>query len=264
MTIRLQNLSCGFLPDPPVLTGVSVQFPDRSLTAIIGPNGAGKSTLLRTMLGLVPALGGEVFLGDRRLHTMSARDRAARVAYLPQEGSVVFPFTVREVVRLGRFASGLNPADAPVQEAMVAAGVMDRADDPFSVLSAGQRQRVVVARAIAQLAGTHPASTAILADEPVAAMDPANAIRTMNLLREHSRRGAAVIVVLHDLHLVASFADAVLTINQGGHASAIVPAAAALDPAVLETVFGTPFRAVRDDAWPESPPVVVPAVGPVP
>lgn len=158
------------------------------------------------------------------------------MAYVPQRGEVAFAFTAREVVRLGRYAAGGGPG---ADEALAAVGLAERADEQYGELSAGQQQRVTVARALAQVWGRR--ESVILADEPVSAMDPAHALRTMDLLAAHARAGGTVVAVLHDLSLVLRYATGVVVLEEEGRVIA-----RELTPAVLERAFGVGFRELRD------------------
>lgn len=238
--LRLKDVSFGYSPHRKVLTDVSAEFAGGTLTAVLGPNGAGKSTLLRILLGIVRPQRGLVSLDDRPLAAIARSHLATRVAYIAQRGEVAFAFTVREVVGLGRY--GRPGTDAAGSSAIREVGLADRENDMFAELSVGQQQRVSVARSIVQLDGRDPATTAILADEPVAAMDPPHALSTMTLLADRARRGAAVVVVLHDLYLAGAFASHLVILGADGRVQAQGPAAQVLEPATLERAFDVPFH----------------------
>ncbi len=233
----------------PVLRGVSAVFEPGALTAVVGPNGAGKSTLLRLLLGVIEPTRGACTLDGVAMGSMSARARAARVAYIGQRPAVS-GFGVREVVAMGRHAIGRD--DEAVDRAMEAAGVADLAMRPVNELSAGQLQRVSLARAIAQLAGEgERGGRVLLADEPAAALDPRHAVEALGLLRGLARgaemldsRGAAVVVVLHDLSLASRFADRALVLRGDGTVAACDAADRALAPETLREVFGIGFERV--------------------
>jgi len=252
VTLRALNLSFAF-GGRAVLADVDAEFPSGSLTAVIGPNGAGKSTLLRLLAGLLTPTAGAARLGGVEVASIPGSHRARRLAYIPQRGDVAFPFSVREVVALGRFASEHAAPDA-IDAALALADVSDRADDCFGVLSAGQQQRVTLARALAQLGvrecgdtlTTHTGVQVLLADEPVSALDPIHVARTLRLLQRLARAGLAAVVVVHDLSLVLEYCDRVLALDAEGRVAGQGEPRPTLTPGLLRTVFGTTFREAHD------------------
>lgn len=198
-----------------LLDAVSITAPPACLTAIIGPNGAGKSTLLAVAAGERRPTSGAVFLGGTPIAQLSVRQLARRRAVMPQDTTVAFPFTVREVVAMGRTAHGPRAdGDAIVDETLTTAGLLALRDRQVTTLSRGELQRVALARTIAQ-ATPITRDSVILLDEPTAAMDIAHAEETLVLARDLARRGAAVVAVLHDLDAAAAYADQVVLLNQG-------------------------------------------------
>jgi iron complex transport system ATP-binding protein len=199
----------------PILNGVSLSLPSRQLVALVGPNGAGKTTLLRALAGLVPSTGG-IEVGGDNLSSLSLRERAKRFGYLPQGHLVHWPLPTRDVVALGRYPHGatdparLSPRDElAVLRAMQATNVVGFADRPVTELSGGERSRVALARVLAVEAPV------VLADEPIASLDPRYQIDVMLNLRGAADRGVLVVVVTHDLGLAARFADTVLVLSDG-------------------------------------------------
>lgn len=193
---------------------VSFHVSPGEIVTLIGPNGAGKSMTLRGTLGLVPATG-SVTLDDRMLATLSATERARQIAYLPQTIAMAWPAIVRDVVALGRFSHGAAPgrlskmdADA-VETALADCGLEALAHRTVDSLSGGELARVHCARAFC-------ANTPFLiADEPVASLDPAQAFRIMDLLRHKANKGLGVLVVLHDIALAAHYADRMIMMKDG-------------------------------------------------
>jgi len=187
---------------------------DGGVIGLIGPNGAGKSTLVRAIAGLVPAEGG-ISIDGVLVASMPPRDRARRIAYLPQGQIVHWPLTVERLVALGRLPH-LAPFARPdgmdakaIERALERTELVSLRDRPIDELSGGERARVLLARALAVEAAL------LLADEPLAALDPAHQIEVMALLRAEATRGATVIAVLHDLTLAARWCDRLLLIDQG-------------------------------------------------
>jgi iron complex transport system ATP-binding protein len=235
-------------PHPPsageVVRGVSLTLKPGTVTAVLGPNGAGKSTLLRLLLGTLRPASGRVALGDREVTSIDPWERAAALAYIGQLATLAGPMTVRRVVELGRHAVGSSAA--AVERAMGKTGVAKLAGRPFDTLSAGQQQRVSLARVLAQLDNPTPGplGRTLLADEPVSAMDPRHAMEALAVFRSLATEGVAVAVVLHDLTLALRFADAALLMDEAGNQAAAGPAADVLRPEVLAPVYGVGFDLV--------------------
>ena len=191
----------------PLLGPVSLEMSPGELVVVLGPNGAGKTTLLRLALGLLVPSGGRATLDGTDAHRLRAADRARAVAYLPQSRPLAWPQSVRDVVALGRFAHGatlgrLGGADAAaVERALAACDLLPLAGRTTETLSGGELARVHCARA---LAGEAPL---IVADEPVASLDPRHAHGVLRVLRGHVDGGGGALVVLHDLDLAARYAD---------------------------------------------------------
>ena len=198
-----------------VLHNVSLSLPSGQLVALVGPNGAGKTTLLRALAGLVPSTGG-IEVGGDHLSSLSLRERSKRFGYLPQGHLVHWPLPTRDVVALGRYPHGatdparLSPRDEQaVLRAMPATNVVGFAERPVTELSGGERSRVALARVLAVEAPV------VLADEPIASLDPRYQIDVMINLRSAADRGVLVVVVTHDLGLAARFSDTVLVLSDG-------------------------------------------------
>jgi len=192
----------------PALEHASVSFGKGLLTGIVGPNGAGKTTLLRVAFGFLP-FEGQVQLLGRSLRECSREFVARCIAYLPQESSAQWPMLVKSVVTLGRMPYGREIGTGAIDDAMARADVSQFAERRLNELSAGERARVLLARALATEAPI------LLVDEPAAHLDPAHQLRLMELLRAEARRGAAVGITLHDLALASRFCDDVVVMRAG-------------------------------------------------
>ncbi|MCT7356376.1 heme ABC transporter ATP-binding protein [Streptomyces sp. 15-116A] len=199
-----------------VLSGVDVSVRAGEVLALVGPNGAGKSTLLSALAADLPPTTGTVRVHGRPAPEWSAPELALRRAVLPQSTALSFPFTVEEVVRMGRApwaAASPEEDDAAVAEAMAATEVTGFAARPFSALSGGERARVALARVLAQRAPL------LLLDEPTAALDLRHQELVLRLCRARALAGDAVVVVLHDLGLAAAYAHRVAVLHDGGVAA---------------------------------------------
>lgn len=241
MSLKAIQVGDWYRADRPVLRDIDIAAHTGRVTVIVGPNGAGKSTLLRLLAGLRRPQSGRVELDGRALAAMNEAQRARQVAYSPQRSSLAFPFTTREAVAFGAYTS--PPEVHAVEVALSDLDLLVVADEPVPTLSAGQQQRVALARAVAQAkSGGGPAGRVLLADEPVAGLDPRHAVRAMDVLRGAAAAGAVVVVVLHDLTLAARYADEAVVLGEGGRVVAFGPPAVALDVKVLTTVYGIAMR----------------------
>jgi iron complex transport system ATP-binding protein len=232
----LENVSVS-LGGRVIVSDASVSLVRGRLVALIGPNGAGKTTLLKAMAGLLPAQG-RITLDGAEMAALSRRDRARRVAYLPQGHQVHWPLTARDVVALGRFPHGLaDPARLTPDHARAINAAMTRtettifADRPIMALSGGERARVMLARVLAVEAPV------LLADEPTASLDPRHQITVMNDLKAESRRGALVVAVTHDIALASRLADEIVLMNDGRIVAQGAPADVLTDTMLAE-VYG--------------------------
>ena len=230
-----------------VLDGIDLTFAAGEVTALVGPNGAGKTTLLRHLAGLEVPAAGRVELDGRALAGIDRASRAKLIAYLPQAASVFWPLTGRDLATLGRLPHGadltrpLAATDAgAVARAIDRVGGAGLADRPIDSMSQGERARMMLARTLATEADV------VLADEPVANLDPAYALDAMSVLRAEAARGACVVVSLHDLGLAARFADRVVVLADG-KVAADGRAATALRGEVIDAAYGVGFRTVTID-----------------
>ena len=241
----------------PALTEVSAGFPEGAVTGLVGPNGAGKTTLLRVALRLLARSGGGVSVFGRALESFSRDALARTMAYLPQGAEAHWPVIARRIVALGRLphraplAQISEPDSAAIDSALVRCDALALADRRMDELSAGERARVLLARALATEAPI------LLVDEPAAHLDPAHQLRLMELLSEEARRGAAVIVTLHDLALASRFCDR-LVLLKSGRVAASGPAADALSDAALAEVFGISAVRAGQEIHGAGAPAVVP------
>jgi iron complex transport system ATP-binding protein len=236
MKLEARNIAVSF-GQAAVLRSVDIAVSTGEMVGLIGPNGSGKTTLLRIMARLRAPDAGTVSLEGRRLQQVGERELSKQIAYLAQGGDVHWPMRVEALVALGRLPHrrafrDQTPSDrAAIEQALIAADVAYLRNRTMAHLSGGERMRVQLARALAVEASL------LLADEPVAALDPLHQLRVMKLLRDAARRGTGVIVVLHDLSLAARFCDRLVMIANGGIV-AEGPPVAVLTPATLAEAYG--------------------------
>lgn len=254
--LAAESIRFAYPRGPRVLDDIDLRLAPGRVTALIGPNGSGKSTLLRLLAGLLRPDAGRVELDARPIEHWTPAQRARRLAYIAQRPAVAFGFTVLDTVRFGLLSASISSTDAAIR-ALDRVGIAGRADEPFAHLSIGQQQRAALARAIAQVDAAQ-GQAALLADEPVAAMDPAHVIASLDTIREIARspeRPVACLVVLHDLSMAARYADEAVLLDQNGRLAARGPASEVIEPEQLQSVFGVSFRRVR---MPNTPDVIVP------
>ncbi len=196
-----------------VLSDVSLTLSAGEVVAVVGPNGAGKSTLVGLLAGDLPAAAGTVSLDGRPVGGWRPAELALRRAVLPQETSVAFPFTVAQVVAMGRApwarTARASEDEEAVAEAMAATSVTSFAGRTFGTLSGGERARVALARVLAQR------TPVILLDEPTAALDLRHQDVVLSVVAARAASGAGVLAVLHDLNLAAAYADRVVVVGNG-------------------------------------------------
>lgn len=247
-TLEAQDLAFGY-PGRTVGRGVSLALSPGEVVCLLGPNGSGKSTLFRTMLGLLPAQGGEVRLGGVPLASLARQEVARRVSYVPQAHAGYFPYTVADVVLMGRTAHlplfGTPGArDAEVARACLARLGLDAlADQVYTRISGGERQLVLIARALAQEASL------VVMDEPTANLDLANQARVLEVIGDLARSGVGVLFATHDPGQAFVVADRVALLDRG-RLVADAPPREAITSATLRSVYGIEAAVVDVDAAP--------------
>jgi iron complex transport system ATP-binding protein len=214
MTLELRDLAFGYGART-VGQGVTLTLARGEVLALLGPNGAGKTTLFKTMLGLLPVQVGEIVLDGVPLTSLSRADRAKRIGHVPQAHAALFPFPVRDVVLMGR-AAHLSPFAAPgatdraiADEALARLGMTHLADRPYTEISGGERQMVLIARALAQQPGI------LVMDEPTASLDYGNQMRVLAHIRRLAREGMSIVLSTHNPDHVFMVADRVALLHEG-------------------------------------------------
>ena len=225
-----------------VLQDLAFDLAEGEHMAVVGPNGAGKTTLLKCLMRVLTLSGGRVDLAGRRLESWRQRDLASVMAYVPQADGRLFPFSVLELVRMGRYPhlspfTRVGPEDeAAVQNALDLTGTAHLAHRDVRSLSGGERQKVFIAAALAQ------EPRLLLLDEPAAFLDPRHADEVTTLLADLSRqRSVALLTVTHDLNRAALSAHRVLALRDG-RAAYLGPSRDFLREDVLHGIYGKRFR----------------------
>lgn len=242
--IKATNLSVR-LSGKPVLHGVSIEAAAGQLTAIVGPNGSGKTTSLKAIAGEL-SYDGTVSINGHDIRTLKPWELALKRAVLPQSTVISFPFTVREIVRMGLSVGAKADAeetDRIARDALEAVDLSGFAGRFYQELSGGEQQRVQLARALCQIwePVQHGEPAFLLLDEPVSSLDIRHQLTIMRLARNFCERGGGVIAIMHDLNLTAMFADRMIMMKAGrvhatGHPNDV------MTDAVMEAVFGCAMR----------------------
>lgn len=229
----------------PVLAGAELALSRGELVCLLGGNGAGKSTLLKIMLGLLHPPSGEVTVAGRPLNVFARRDLARHAAYVPQVHAAPFPYTVREVVTMGRLpARGLFRAPGDTDRAVVERvldhmGIAHLAERPYTEVSGGERQLALIARALAQEAPL------LVMDEPLAGLDYGHQVRLLARLEGLAAKGYGVLMTTHDPDQPLSGCQRVVLLKDGRIAGDGSPGDV-LTPDAIRMLYGVPVALLRD------------------
>lgn len=230
----------------PVLHGVTLRLGPGELVGLIGPNGAGKTTLMEAALGLVP------FAGQSSLAAMDAARRARNAAYLPQSREIAWPVSVEDLVALGRMpwpGSGRGPADRAAIDSAIQRMGLDRFRKRTALrLSGGEQSRALIARALAQQ------TPLLIADEPIAGLDPAQQLACLRLFRSLADEGHGLLVSIHDLGLAARFCTRLVLLAEGRVLADGQPEQV-LDDTLMRRAFGITARRIDTPDGPAILPV---------
>ena len=233
-----------------LLQPLTVTLQAGTVTAVLGPNGAGKSTLMALLSGQNKPATGSVTISGQPIRAIKPQDLARRRAVLPQDTSVAFDYTVREVVELGRYPHRLQPSQDEsgiVTAAMQACEVSYLQHRVLNTLSGGEKARAQLARVLAQIwdAPKDGQSRWLLLDEPTAALDLSHQHQVMALARRWAtQQGVGVVAVLHDVNLALRYADDVLLLQRGMMVASGKPSDV-LDAATMQVVWGVQSTAVQ-------------------
>lgn len=242
--IEVERIQCGY-PDRKVLHDVRLNIGPGEFVGVLGPNGSGKTTLILALSGVLPVTAGRIRLDGRPLDMIPHRERARWIAAVPQDVHVPYPFSCWDVVAMGRYphqrrGGGETPEDvAIVRQAMELTDTLELAERPITGVSGGERQRVFIAKALAQN------TPVLLLDEAVSAMDVHRKLQVFSLLKAlQEQEGRTVVAVLHDINTAAVFCRRLVFIK-GGRIVADGPTGDVLTPEILEEVYETPSSVYR-------------------
>ena len=255
MSLSLENL-CFSYGEREVLHGVSFTAEKGELLSVLGPNGAGKSTLFRCIIGALTDYSGRIAMNGLDLRTLSPREKARYIAYIPQTHRPTAGYTVLDTALMGltrQLGTVSQPKKQHVELALSALeqlGIAQLAERDFSHLSGGEQQLVLIARAITQQAEV------MVMDEPTSSLDYGNGLRVLQQVRELTRRGYTILLSTHNPQHALSFADRVLALYDGGVA-AFGTAGDVLTPELLERL----YRVRTVFAQTENGSVIVPQIG---
>ena len=238
MTLATESLSFGY-PGKTIGRDVTLAVAPGEALALLGPNGGGKTTLLKTMLGLLKPHGGSVSLDGMPLAALSVGKRARLIGYVPQAHAGVFAFSVRDVVLMGRTAyqsvfTKPTTVDRTIADIEIERlGVGHLADQPYTMISGGERQLVLIARALAQQ------PRYVVLDEPTASLDFGNQGKVMRQISELTAKGLGVLFTTHDPNQALRHADRVVMLGNG-KVLADGPSRTVLTPESLQMLYGAP------------------------
>ena len=236
-----------------ILNDVSARFRDGGFNVILGPNGAGKSTLLKVATGILRPAHGSIRYDNESIDTIPVDVLARRRAVLSQHTELVFPLPSRDVVLMGRYPHyGQTPSREDldiVDHALELVGMRDRALQPYPTLSGGERQKIQLARVLAQIwkRSDEPGRTYLFLDEPTASLDIHYQIHLLDVARGLLQQECTVIAILHDINVAIHYGDTFFVMNDGRMA-AVAEDSAELTVDLLEAVFRVRAHRVSDPA----------------
>lgn len=223
MNLAARDLTIGY-GSTPVASGIELEVRAGEVTCLLGPNGSGKTTLFKTLIGLIPPLAGEVTVDGGPLSSLSVREIAEQIAYVPQQHAPTFPFRVFDVVMMARqVRNGLLSAPGRrdrerTHEVLEQLGILELSDADYSRISGGQRQMVLIARALAQDTRT------LVLDEPTASLDYGNQVRIIGEIARLSGKGYGIVLSTHNPDHAFAVADKVTLMHGGGIVASGTPA----------------------------------------
>ena len=255
IAIALDNVAVGY-GGLPIVSGISLDIAE-GVTCLLGPNGAGKTTLFKSMLGLVPHMSGSIRLLDRPLAAWRRKELARTIGYVPQAHAALFPFSVLEVVLMGRtphLAAYQNPSrrdEDIARQSLARLGLLGLATRAYTELSGGERQLVLIARALAQQ------PEILIMDEPTASLDYGNQMRVLDQVRRLADEGMTIVLSTHHPDHALRIGDAVALVFNGslyayGRPSEVLTAAMMRSVYDVDVVIGTLVGAASPSIAPKT------------
>jgi iron complex transport system ATP-binding protein len=242
--LTVANVSFGYTNDDLVLHDISANIARGTVVGILGPNGSGKTTLLRVLAGLLNPIRGDVTLDGDNMRALPRPSIARRIAVVPQETQLAFEYTVLEMAVMGRYPHiGRFEIESPddlsiARDALRATGTLHLESRLFNTLSGGEKQRVVIASALAQLAGKRIPDPFLLLDEPTASLDLAYQLEIRSMLSDLNRqRGLTIVVSTHDLNFAAGLCRDLILLDRG-RVLADGPANELLESSLIKQLYG--------------------------
>ncbi|MBU2541162.1 MAG: ABC transporter ATP-binding protein [Candidatus Omnitrophica bacterium] len=237
--IDVENLNSGYEKDKVVLKDISFEVGEGEFLGIIGPNGSGKTTLLKSLSGIIKPFKGKVLLNNRDVYKMSLREIARACAFVSSDTSIAFPFSVLDIVLMGRIPHIKNLGGYSKNDIRIVRESLELTDStafinrPIYTLSAGERQRVFLAKMLAQ------EPRVVFLDEPTTHLDIGHQIQILSLLKRFNQQGKfTIVVVLHDLNLASEFCTRLILLNNGKIEKAASPEEV-LTYEIIEKVYNT-------------------------
>ncbi|MFA6714201.1 MAG: ABC transporter ATP-binding protein [Victivallaceae bacterium] len=248
--IQAVNLGFAYNPEKPLLENLNLSVEQGGFLGLIGPNGSGKTTILKLLSGFLKPISGQVLLKNQRISTLDSRKRAGLLAVVPQFVMTPMPYTVRQIVEMGRTSrlplfSPLRRHDHEIVEQAVSdMDLEDLRGCRFNQLSGGERQRTIIASALAQ------EPELLLLDEPTAALDLGHKIKLMRILKTLQERGIAIMVISHDIELMARYCDS-LTLLYRGKVIAGGAASEVIEPHLIKQAYGCDVEVAVENGIPQ-------------
>ncbi len=214
--IKAENITYGYSPNKPLLNNFNLSIDEGELVGIIGPNGAGKSTILKILSGFLKIHSGIVKVTEKDIAQMADIERSQLIGTVPQNIFSSMPYTVKEIVEMGRYSklskfSGLSPKDNKIIDLILEEmDISNMSQSIFNNLSGGEKQRTIIAAALAQ------EPKVLLLDEPTSQLDMGHAVSLMKKLKQlQKNKKISIIIVSHDIQLLANFVERIILVNEG-------------------------------------------------